>query len=256
MFWSGSIAAWLDVSAPKKKYLAPPPLPQTPRRDTLPAPRSPTPSLGRPPSPGIFNKKLIHPPSWRLGLPLPRTEKIKNVRNVHHWEPPGQAQRSPGPFGPWTPKERVSRNPPALGSPRGVPKECAPESEKSPKLRFWTLFGLRGRTLWGLRGSPGPEVSDSFRTLLGFRARRARETSVPGRGVLKSTKAGSIHRAWKAVWSSLQTHHDMFLGVLCQSFSFSPAIRPAAMPTSFSESDSRDQKKGSLRKGSFHWRNL
>ena len=66
----------------------------------------------------------------------------------------------------------------------GVPTECATESEKSlkksPKLRFWTLFGLWGHSL-GTLGLPGPDtLSDSFRTLLGS---RAREPSVPGRGV-------------------------------------------------------------------------
>ena len=80
----------------------------------------------------------------------------------------------------------------APGSPR-VPKECAPESEKSPKRSFGLFldsFRTPGRTLWGLWGSPGPEAvghpfglfSDSFRTLLGFRARRAWEPSVPGGG--------------------------------------------------------------------------
>ena len=91
-----------------------------------------------------------------------------------------EAQRSPGPFGPGTPKEseKSPKGCPAPGSPR-VPKECATESEKSPKgvrsckLRFWTLFGLRGG-LFGDSGAPrgGDTLSDSFRTLLGFRARR------------------------------------------------------------------------------------
>ena len=61
------------------------------------------------------------------------------------WERPDQAQRSPGPFGPGTPKE----------------------SEKSPK------------------GCAAPR-SPTVLFALGFRARRARETSVPGRGVPKA----------------------------------------------------------------------
>ena len=70
-------------------------------------------------------------------------------------------------------------------------KGCAAESEKSPKKspkpRFCLFSDSVAHSL-GLWGSPGPEAPAhpfglSFRTLLGFRARRARETSVPGRGV-------------------------------------------------------------------------
>ena len=59
------------------------------------------------------------------------------------WERPDQAQRSPGPSGPGTPKEseKSPKGCPAPGSPR-VPKECATESEKSPKRVRSCVFGL------------------------------------------------------------------------------------------------------------------
>ena len=65
----------VDISAPKKKYLAPPPSPRHP----------PTPLLGNPTPPLFPNKKTTHP--FRLELllsfPTPETEgKIKNIRNV------------------------------------------------------------------------------------------------------------------------------------------------------------------------------
>ena len=80
----------------------------------------------------------------------------------------------------------------ALGTPRPgrVPKECTPESEKSPKTKLRTFSGsfrTPGRTLWGLGAPrdrrPRDTLTDCFRTLWGFHARRAREPSVPGRGV-------------------------------------------------------------------------
>ena len=109
-----------------------------------------------------------------------RTEKLAFPR-----------QRSPGPFGGGTPKQ--SEKIPkawrlALRSPR-VPKECATKSEKSPKRVRSCVFGLFFFGLWGaLFGDSGAPwardtLSDSFRTCLGFQARRARETSVPGREV-------------------------------------------------------------------------
>ena len=65
-------------------------------------------------------------------------------------------------------------------SPERVRPGVSNESEKSLKPDFWTLFGLfetPGRTLSGLLGPwPGVVFPDSFRTLPGFRARRARET--------------------------------------------------------------------------------
>ena len=101
----------------------------------------------------------------------------------HSWEPARLARRSPGPFKPGTPKKSEK-------SPKGCPEASQrvrpgvrKESKKSPKLRFWTLFGLRG-ALFDSSGAPRPGTP--FRTLLGFRARRARETSVPGRGVPKT----------------------------------------------------------------------
>ena len=70
----------VDISAPNKKILTPPPPPKFPNSpQTLPAPR-PLPSWRPPPLPGIFNEKPIPPPSRRLGVPLPppRAEKNKN----------------------------------------------------------------------------------------------------------------------------------------------------------------------------------
>ena len=68
---------------PPKKYLYFPP-PQF-SADTLPAP-CPPPVLGKPPpSPGIFSKEPTSSLPGRPGLPLPlpRAEKVKNIRNVH-----------------------------------------------------------------------------------------------------------------------------------------------------------------------------
>ena len=110
------------------------------------------------------------PGKW--GRPRRGGEAVLNLGNS---PPPGQAQRSPKPFGPRTPKESEKSPKRCPGaepqSPQRVRHGVRKESKKSPKLLFWTLFGLRG---------------DSFWTLLGFRARRARETSVPGRGVPNS----------------------------------------------------------------------
>ena len=92
---------------------------------------------------------------------------------------------SPGPFRPRTPEES-EKSPERV--PRGrapkVPKECAPESQKSPKRvrksgfrLFSDSFETPGRTLSALLGPcPGVLFPDSFRTLRGFWARRARET--------------------------------------------------------------------------------
>ena len=64
-------------------------------------------------------------------------------------------------------------------SPERVRPGVSKESEKSPKPEIRTLsdsFETPGRTLSGLWGSrPGGLFRDSFRTLSGFRARRARE---------------------------------------------------------------------------------
>ena len=80
---------------------------------------------------------------------------------------------SPGPFGPGTPEE--SEKSPER-APRGrapkVPKECAPESRKSPqRVRksdfrlFSDSFETPGRTLWALLGRC---AGYSFRTLFGL----------------------------------------------------------------------------------------
>ena len=75
---------------PQKKTFTPPPPNslQTPSRPLAPPGPSPPPPPGRPPAPpppGIFNEKPTPAPSWRLGLPLPfpRSDKIKNIRNVY-----------------------------------------------------------------------------------------------------------------------------------------------------------------------------
>ena len=77
---------------------------------------------------------------------------------------------SPGPFGPGTPEES-EKSPERV--PRGrapkVPKECAPESRKSPKRvrnshfrLFSDSFETPGRTLWALLGPcPGVLFPDS-----------------------------------------------------------------------------------------------
>ena len=121
------------------------------------------------PSSGCRESGIRNPPAWHRGLPGA--------------EPPKESGKSPkgcpGASGSGEPQ-----------SPQRVRPGVRKESKKSPKLRFWTLFGLRG-ALFGDSGAPrgrGPRhtLSDSFRTLLGFRAQRAREPSVPGRGVPKS----------------------------------------------------------------------
>ena len=97
---------------------------------------------------------------------------------------PRPTQGLAGPSGPEPRKspKRVQKEYPGAGSPK-VPKECAPESQKSPKesesqvLDFSDSFETPGRTLSALLGPcPGVLFPDSFRTLPGFRARRARET--------------------------------------------------------------------------------
>ena len=96
---------------------------------------------------------------------------------------------SPGPFGPGTPEES-EKSPERVpwGRAPKVPKECAPESQKSPKRvrksdfrLFLDSFETPGRTLSALLG-PCPRVllPDSFRTLPGFRARRGRGDPVWG----------------------------------------------------------------------------
>ena len=69
-------------------------------------------------------------------------------------------------------------------SPQRVRHGVRKESKNAASDSFWTLFGLRG-ALFGDSGAP--RRGTPFRTLLGFRARRARETSVPGRRVPNSS---------------------------------------------------------------------
>ena len=78
---NGRILFFADISAPKKNIYPPPPKTLQFAAETLPALRPPPP--GEPP--GIFNQNRPPSPSRRLGLPLPlpRAEKIKNIRNVH-----------------------------------------------------------------------------------------------------------------------------------------------------------------------------
>ena len=65
---------------PEKKYLAPPPPPNSPQTPgTLPAPCPPSPARRETPPPGIFNKESSPPPSPSVSVPppLPPTEKNK-----------------------------------------------------------------------------------------------------------------------------------------------------------------------------------
>ena len=124
-----------------------------------------------------------------LRTEIPTTDCRSRLRN-----PPAWHRGLPGPSGPESEKSpkgcpRAS-NPGEPQSPQRVRPGVRKESTKSPKLRFWTLFGLRG-ALFGDSGAPRGRrprhtLSDSFRTFLGFWARGAREPSVPGRGVPKS----------------------------------------------------------------------
>ena len=91
-------------------------------------------------------KNLRNPPAWHRGLPGPSgPERQTSPKRVRKGESPKSALRSP---------KRVQKRSFGL---------------------FLGSFRTPERTLWGLWGSPGPEapgrtLSDSFRTLLGFRA--------------------------------------------------------------------------------------
>ena len=106
------------------------------------------------------------PVSWRS---LKTGRILLACSKVWGRNPPGLAQRAPGPFGPGTPKEseRVSRG----LWPQG-PKECAPESEKSLKRVRTCVFGLFSDSgahslgTLGLPGASGPGTP--FRTLFGL----------------------------------------------------------------------------------------
>ena len=94
-------------------------------------------------------------PSTPLTVPQWGVGKRGKVRN-----PPAWHRVLPGPSGPEPQKSprRVRKGVPGPLAPgsRRVPKECAPESEKSPKTQLRTFFGL----FW-----PWGTLSDSFRTL-------------------------------------------------------------------------------------------
>ena len=89
---SNSFSFWWAFR-PRKRIFSPhPPPPKIPHRHP-PSPSAPPPPSwetplppGRPPSLlGFSIKNGPPPPSWCFGLPLPlpRAEKIKNIRNVH-----------------------------------------------------------------------------------------------------------------------------------------------------------------------------
>ena len=107
-----------------------------------------------------------------LGTPRPGTEVSRALRARNPKRVRKESERVSRPREPQSPPKS------ALRSPKRV--------QKRGFGLFWTLFGLLAHSL-GMWSSPGRDtLSDSFRTLLGFRARRARETSVPGQGVPKS----------------------------------------------------------------------
>ena len=97
-------------------------------------------------------------------------------------------------------------------------KEYAPESQKSQKRVknltfglfldcFGTLLRLRG-ALFGhfLRSCPGVLFPDSFRTLPGFRARRARETLCGAGPIAKLDWTGRIPKSFKAAFLTCVRH--------------------------------------------------
>ena len=96
-----------------------------------------------------------------------------------------------GPSGPKSQKsqKRVKKGSPGPSSPRSPksPKRVRKESKMSLKGSFLSLFGLFLGLFWTPgTGGPGRPFLDSFLTLLGFRARRARNGSVAGGGFLKA----------------------------------------------------------------------
>ena len=138
-----------------------------------------------------------------LGTPRPGTEVSRALRARNPKE-----------------SEKSLKGGPAPGSPR-VPKECATESEKSPKRVRSCVFGLFSDSGANFLGTLGPPrgrrprntLSDSFRTLLGFRARKARETSVPGRGVPKACRFFFLQRILE-VAARQWRHRAKFFGSL------------------------------------------
>ena len=97
---------------------------------------------------------------------------------------PRPTQGLSGPLGPEPRKspKRVRKSTPGQGpkSAQRVRPGVSKDSEKSLKSDFRTLFGLfrdsGAHSLGTLGPCPGVLFPDSFRTLPGFRARRARET--------------------------------------------------------------------------------
>ena len=125
----------------------------------------------------------------KASISLYLRRKIHPIRSTQNIEvhlnkfcnPARPLQESPGPSGPGIPKE----------SQKSLPGLPAPGSKKCPKQSRNSLRSLKTvyfetpetvsrlfRTLFGPRGRKAP--GDSFETLSGFRARRARETPVRG----------------------------------------------------------------------------
>ena len=133
---------------------------------------------------------------------------------VKGWERPDQAQRFPGPFGPGTPKEseKSPKGCPAPESPR-VPKECATESEKSPKRVRSCVFGLFSDSVahsLGTLGLPGAGhpfglFSDSFGVpgLKGPGNLCAWSGGSQVKGALKYRIETSKHKINLVVWSGV-----------------------------------------------------
>ena len=90
-----------------------------------------------------------------FGLPGPLL--TSGGSNKKSWEPPSQAQRSPGPFGPEPQKspKRVRKGVPLRGaqSPQKVRHGVRKESKNAALDFFGTLFGLCG-ALFGDSGAP------------------------------------------------------------------------------------------------------
>ena len=133
---------------------------------------------------------------------------------------------SPGPFGPGTPEES-EKSPERV--PRGrapkVPKECAPKSQKSLKrvrksgfTLFSDSFETPGRTLWAFLGTcPGVLFPDSFRTLPGFRARRARETlcgAGPIATLFSFSPVAPLSSCGHIFWDSTKVSHKRVFALL------------------------------------------
>ena len=110
--------------------------------------------------------------------------------------PPGRnakkvSKMSPRAPGPETPK--------SLKKVSGTVRQVSGESPES----VWRVLLDCSGTFWRLFGAPGPEApGDIFETFSAFRARRARETSVRGGLVPKSTVS-----VWSLTAACLVTEH-------------------------------------------------